>query len=84
MFGQTDGARIASGMGGTVNLIASVLFVVGVLVIMGALSARAAALDSLSFDRSVVLSMGGVVLLSLAASGSAMRLGARHLREAEF
>jgi ABC-2 type transport system permease protein len=84
MFGQTDGARIASGMGGTVNLITSVLLVIGVLVIAGALTARAATVGSLEIDRATVPALVMVPVLGALAAAFAMRLGARHLRQAEF
>jgi ABC-2 type transport system permease protein len=84
MFGQADGARIASGMGGTINLIASVLLVVGVLVLMGALSAHAAHRGELVLDRTTLPAVGLVVLLGPLVAGAAMRLGAKHLRTAEF
>ena len=84
MFGQADGARIASGMGGTVNLITSVLLVVAVLVIVGALTARGAGVGKLQIDRTTLPAIAIVPLLGLLTAGAALRLGARHLREAEF
>lgn len=84
MFGQSDGARIASGMGGTINLIASVLFVVAVLVLMGALSLHAANKGELMLDGRTILAVLLVVVLGLLAAGASLRLGAQHLRRAEF
>lgn len=85
MFGLSDGARIASGMGGTVNLIGSVLFVVLTLVIVGLISVRAGrGVSDLVFDRQATFALVGVVLIGLFAASAAMRLGAHHLRHAEF
>ncbi len=84
MFGQSNGARIASGMGGTINLIASVLLVAAVLVIMGALSVHAAGRGELVLDRTTLPAVALVILLGVCVGAVAMRLGARHLREVEF
>lgn len=84
MFGLSDGARIASGMGGTVNLIASVLFVVTVLVVVGSLSAHAARRGELVFDSITVSAVVVVAFLGVYVAWVAMRLGARHIRNAEF
>ena len=84
MFGQSSGARIASGMGGTVNLIASVLFVIAVLVVMGALSAHAAKQGELIYDRRTIPAVAMVAALGPIVAAVTLRLGTRHIREAEF
>jgi len=84
MFGQSSGARIASGMGGTVNLIASVFFVIAVLAIMGTLSAYAAKQGELIYDRRTIPAVAMVAALGPIVAAVTLRLGTRHLREAEF
>ncbi|MBN1343479.1 MAG: hypothetical protein JXQ73_12400 [Phycisphaerae bacterium] len=84
MFGESNGARIASGMGGTVNLIASVLFVVTILLIVAMLSLRAASAGAMIFDGRAVLAIVLVMGLGLLIAGMSMKMGARYLREAEF
>ncbi len=85
MFGQSNGARIASGMGGTINLIASVLFVVGVLVLVGLISVRAVESGrGLVLNRQTIVAIGTIVMIGIFAASAAMRLGGHHLRHAEF
>lgn len=84
MLTQRNPARIASGFGGTINLIASVVLVVSVLAWFGALSWRAhqhgleTSPDALTWSGAAV-----VVLLTATAGLAAMRVGAKHLNRLE-
>jgi ABC-2 type transport system permease protein len=84
MFGERNAARIANGLGGTVNLVASVMLVLTMLCGMGFLGIRN---FRGGFDRPVDLSSlliaAGVAIFGLAAGGVAMLVGARHLRRLE-
>ncbi|MCP4592389.1 MAG: hypothetical protein GY842_16780 [bacterium] len=84
LFRQRDPARIASGFGGTVNLIASVALVSGVLAGFGVISWRAH-LHSLAVTPDAVtwLSVLALVVLTTAAGFVAMRIGAAHLYRLE-
>lgn len=84
MFGQSNGARIASGMGGTVNLIASVVFVVVELVVIAVVSVRANRHAMLVLDKHTIPAVILVAALGLLTAGIAMRMGSRHLQTAEF
>jgi len=84
MFDQRNPARIASGFGGTVNLIVSVLLVVITLTgtAIAGLSARTDG-DELRWGRAAAL-LTGVVVFDLLAAGAAMTSGIRRFRAAEF
>ena len=85
VFGQRNTARIASGFGGTVNLILSVLFVTVVSTGFGWISLRA---FQFGYDRQLdVRTIGIVVAILLFAVGvaaAALAVGARHLKRREF
>ena len=84
VFNQRNPARIASGFGGTVNLIASVVLVVAALAGLGALSWRAYQ-NRLEMSPDAVTWLGalGIVLLASCAGFAAMWIGARHLNRME-
>ncbi len=84
MFGLSDGARIASGLGGTVNLIASVLLVILILVVGGVLTARGARMGGLQLDSVTAPALALILLVGPLIAVLAMRIGARYLSEAEF
>jgi len=85
MFGERNAARIANGLGGTVNLIASVTLVLAMLGGMGAIGVRNVhrgfdgPVDGVSLLIASLVACGG-----LTAGGVAMLLGARHLRRLEI
>ncbi len=85
VFGQRNTARIASGFGGTVNLILSVLFVTVVSTGFGWISLRA---FQFGYDRQLdVRTIGIVVAILLFAVGvaaAALAVGTRHLKNREF
>ena len=84
MFKQRNTARIASGFGGTVNLIASVALVIVVLAGFGALSWRAYEKQlQTSPDVFTWLGVVGVIVLACSAGMSAMRMGVTHLNRLE-
>jgi hypothetical protein len=84
MFDQRNPARIASGFGGTVNLIISVLLVVLTLTgtAVAGLSARTGGED-LKWGPAAAL-LVGVVVFDLIAAAAAMTAGIRRFRAAEF
>ena len=84
-YQQRSANRIASGLGGTVNLIASIALVTAVVVLMGLVCYRVAIvlespqLDSVGYGLFAVMA-----LLGLGAGLVAMRIGAAAFRKAEF
>jgi ABC-2 type transport system permease protein len=85
MFGERNAARIANGLGGTVNLVASVSLVLAMLCGMAFMGIRNA---NRGFDRPVD---GASLLIALLIAGGgltvgavAMLVGARHLRRLEM
>lgn len=88
VLGQRNPARIASGFGGTFNLIASMLFVTLEMFGVALLSltetageARLAPPDSLSRDGWAIVV--GLVLLGLVVAAGALAIGAAHFRRLE-
>jgi ABC-2 type transport system permease protein len=87
VFGQRNTARIASGFGGTVNLIFSMIFVAALASGFGWISLRAFRALRRG-EQSINMATMGVValalLLSVAVAALAMWIGARHLRRREY
>ncbi len=84
MFDQTNVARIANGLGGTTNLLASIALVAVVLSGVGAATwrVRDARIDALPDAVSLGL-CGGAALLGVGAGVTAMWIGARHFNRVE-
>lgn len=84
MFNQSNPARIASGLGGTINLIISVMLVVLTLagVAAAGLYARTG-FGRVDWGVGVVL-LSVVILFNLVAAGVAMTTGIRRFRRIEF
>jgi ABC-2 type transport system permease protein len=89
VLGQRNPARIASGLGGTINLIASMLFVTFLLLGAAMLGWREFPAAMEAFDRLAPLSphtwrMGGALLaFSVLTAGAALWSGARHFERLE-
>ncbi len=84
MFQQRNAARIASGVGGTVNLIISVMLVVVTLVAVAMIGVLTRT-DGGRWDRRVtVLLLAAAVLFNLLVAGAAMAAGIRRFRRFEF
>lgn len=84
IFTQRNAARIASGFGGTINLILSVILVVLTLAGVAAAGVYArAAPGRLNWDVVAVL-LSAVVVFNLAAAGLAMAAGIGRFRRMEF
>lgn len=85
LFAHRNPARIANGLGGTINLIASVLLVLSVLGGVGSLSWRAyqRQLDAVP-DTVTWLGVAVIVLVVSSAGMAAMRFGSRHLARMEL
>ncbi|MCH7526679.1 MAG: hypothetical protein IID39_04510 [Planctomycetes bacterium] len=84
MFNQRNPARIANGLGGTINLIASVLLIAGMLAGMAYVTWKAGP-DGLTGDHLTtnLLIFGAVCLSGVIAGTVAMIAGAYHLKRIE-
>ncbi|HUU84282.1 MAG TPA: hypothetical protein VM243_12335 [Phycisphaerae bacterium] len=84
MFGQLNPGRIANGFGGTINLIASVTLVVGVLTGMAVVAAHARGTGpTRPPDPTSVAAVLAIAALPLAVGLGALRLGGRHFEQLE-
>lgn len=84
-YQERNTSRIASGLGGTVNLVASVALVAANAAMMGGICVRLvgnASLESLDLVSGGLFA--GMVTLGLASCGLAMRVGSRAFRAQEF
>jgi len=85
VFGQRNTAKIASGFGGTMNLILSVLFVTIVSTGFGWISLRAFQLGySHQLDLRTVGIVVAILLFAVGVAAAALAVGARHLTKREF
>jgi ABC-2 type transport system permease protein len=84
MFNQASAARIANGLGGTTNLLASVALVTVVMAGVGAATwrSRDAAGDAILDPTSILICLA-VAVFSLAAGAVALLIGARHFQRVE-
>ena len=84
MFGETNAARIANGLGGTTNLLLSVTLVMAVLLGIGVASWRSQVAGSLLPPDTWSVLLCLLVMAGAVATGwAALRLGARHLERLE-
>lgn len=84
LFGQTNVARIANGLGGTLNLLASVALVTILLGGVGVATWRSRNLSSNSLPDMLSLALcASSIVFGVAAGLYAMRLGARHFDRVE-
>jgi ABC-2 type transport system permease protein len=84
LFGQTNVARIANGLGGTLNLLASVALVSVLLLGVGVATWRSRNLPTNSIpDVISLLSCGLSIATGIAAGLYALRMGARHFDRVE-
>lgn len=84
LFGQTNVARIANGLGGTLNLLASVALVTVLLVGVGIATWRSRALPSNTLpDMISLVSCGFSIMAGVTAGIGALRLGAQHFDRVE-
>jgi len=84
MLGETNGARIASGLGGTVNLLLSVALVAQVLtgIAVATLRSRFQPRNALPDLQSMLLCLAAV-MVSVGGGLVAVRMGAKHFRNVE-
>lgn len=84
LFGETNAARIANGLGGTTNLLASVALVAAVLTAVGIATWRSRFLpeDQLP-DRGALLLCAAAIVGSLSAGVIALALGRKHFERVE-
>ncbi|MBI4716666.1 MAG: hypothetical protein HY763_02595 [Planctomycetes bacterium] len=84
MFRESNAARIANGLGGTTNLLASITLVALVLSAVGSATWRARYLpDSAIPDTGSLLLCSAAVVLSFGAGALALTLGRRHFDRVE-
>lgn len=83
LFEQQNPTRIASGFGGTINLIVSVAFVIAVLVAVGMVSLRFQRQGGPMLDIRGFLVYAAIVLFGIAAGAVPLIIGARHFERAE-
>jgi len=84
-YEQRSAGRIASGLGGTVNLIASIAVVTGVVVVMGIICYRMAVLtESTQLDALGWALFAFMAALGLGTGVTAMQTGIASFRDAEF
>lgn len=85
MFEQTNAARIANGLGGTTNLLASVGLIAVSLTGVGVATWRSEVLmGGAPPDAIAILYCSGAALLSIAAGATAMWIGAQHFNRVEL
>lgn len=87
LYGQRNTARIASGFGGTVNLIFSMIYVCTTAAGFGWICLRAlkqSAGGQIHLDTLSILIMLGMVALALATAAAAMTAGTRALTRREY
>ncbi len=84
MFHQTNVARIANGLGGTTNLLASLALVAGVLICVGIATwhSRGTRLDALPDGESLAI-CAAAALICLGAGLAALWMGTRHFKRLE-
>jgi ABC-2 type transport system permease protein len=80
MFGESNAARIANGLGGTTNLLASVSLVASILVCVGVATWRSRNLssDAAPDNTAILLCLAGM-FAGVAAGALALRWGGKHL-----
>ncbi len=85
MFQQRNPARIANGLGGTINLICSVVLICTLMTGMGYVTYRVEDRGiTTDAPRVVFMIIAGVCLIGLALGTLAMWIGARHLKRIEL
>ncbi|MFH1746864.1 MAG: hypothetical protein ABIG44_07435 [Planctomycetota bacterium] len=90
VLGQTNPARIAAGFGGTLNLIASMLFVAILMAGVAMLGLNELQRASSDVDPLVTLTAhswrvaGGLMIFSLLTAAAAMWIGRRHFARLEY
>ncbi len=83
-FDQTNAARIANGLGGTVNLLASLSLIGVVLIAVGVASWYAEYRSATGIHNArVVGAIVGAILLSLAVGSISLAIGSRHFDRVE-
>ena len=84
MFQHTNGARIANGLGGTTNLLATVLLIAVVLGGVGLATWRSRWLARDALPDLITLSLcGAAALVAILSGAAALWMGARHFRRVE-
>ncbi len=84
-YREANTGRIASGLGGTVNLMASIGLVSATVALMGLICSHMAGTETLHrLDRTVMLLFAGQIVLGIGVAVAAMRIGVRSFKTAEF
>jgi ABC-2 type transport system permease protein len=85
MFGERNSARIANGLGGTINLVASVSLILTMLAGMGWMGFRNVHRGFAgTVDRTSLMIAGGVAGIGFVTGALALLIGARHLKHREI
>ncbi|MBK8269006.1 MAG: hypothetical protein IPK83_12150 [Planctomycetes bacterium] len=84
-FDESSTARISSGLGGTVNLIASVGLVAASVALFGYMCWQMAIEERLTLvSQSTLLALGGILLMNFLAFVVSMTIGVRSFERQEF
>ena len=84
-YREANTGRIASGLGGTVNLMASIGLVAVTVALMGLICSHMAGTETLHrLDRTVMLLYAGQIVLGIGVAVAAMHIGVRSFKTAEF
>lgn len=83
VFSQRNPTRIASGFGGTINLIFSVVYIIAVLVAVGWVTFRLHQRETPVLDVAGFAALTCTALLGLAVAAAALLVGARYFRRLE-
>ncbi len=84
MIRERSTAKIANGLGGTANLIASICMVTGMLTIFGLMCLRFKSMQAVVIDRNTALLIGALCAIGLLASIIPMHIGQRHFARLEY
>jgi hypothetical protein len=83
MIHERNSAKIANGVGGTMNLIGSVCMVTGMLIINGLIGLRFKSMGAVVLDRHTFLLLAALVSIGTLACLIPMYVGRRHFSRME-
>ena len=83
MIHERNSAKIANGVGGTINLIGSVCMVTGMLIINGLIGLRFKSMGAVVLDRQTLLLLAALVSIGTLACLIPMYVGRRHFSRME-
>jgi ABC-2 type transport system permease protein len=83
MVGERNPARIASGLGGTINLAVSLGIVSAIMVLCFIIGFDYYRTGTIHFEGKILGCLGGIIAIATLSASMAMRLGARHFERLE-